>query len=88
MTNPSDQKKYSMQRNSDGTMSIAGSTGGGGDKPCRVCERIGPMAFRMDPWCSDDHRKVVKGEVKPGPRLMASMQQSLLRELKEVWEDL
>jgi hypothetical protein len=89
MTNPSDPKKSSTPKNSTSTTSstpvdvVSGNVG----TLCRVCDKIGPMVFRNDPWCCDDHRKVIKGEILPGPRLRQRMQQSLLRELAVLWGD-
>lgn len=34
---------------------------------CEVCgkpDNEKPMAFRMKPWCCEDHRKKIQGDVK------------------------
>lgn len=35
--------------------------------PCRVCGKTDPekpMAFRGEWWCSENHRKIIHGEVR------------------------
>lgn len=43
---------------------------GGESNPCKVCgtpDSQKPMCFRGEEWCSDDHRKVLSGEIVLSP---------------------
>lgn len=56
---------------------------------CRVCETPDsekPMVFRGEPYCSDDHRKVIIGELKPTGDEWVYMDQDLYMELQALWE--
>lgn len=51
---------------------------------CRVCgkeEGEKAMVFKNEPFCSDDHRKVITGEKDPTTAEWASMEKSLYEEL-------
>lgn len=56
----------------------------GRNNPCPVCWKQDPdrpMCYRGEPWCSDDCRKVVQGEVRPNPKQLTLMPQWLLDRL-------
>ena len=56
----------------------------GRENPCPVCWKQDPdrpMCFKGEPWCSDQCRKVVQGEVAPNQKQLTLMPQWLLDQL-------
>lgn len=51
---------------------------------CRVCGRKPedtPIVFKNEPYCSDDHRKVITGEKAPKDNEWATMDRALFERL-------
>jgi endogenous inhibitor of DNA gyrase (YacG/DUF329 family) len=49
--------------------------------PCPVCQRpdkLRPMCYRGEPWCSDRCRKVIQGEEQPTEKEFMTMSRDLL----------
>lgn len=58
------------------------------EKDCEVCSTgyyDKPMAFRGENWCSDNHRKVMMGEIAPTRAEWDTMSFELMKALEIRW---
>lgn len=56
---------------------------------CRVCgtkDKDKPQIFKNEPWCSDNHRKVILGEREPTHQEWITMDRQLFLDLQGDWQ--
>lgn len=56
---------------------------------CRVCgtkDKDKPQIFMNEPWCSDNHRKVVLSEREPTHQEWITMDRQLFLDLDDDWQ--